>query len=112
MKRNYLLFLVIILITGIFLSSCSPKKASSSNEAIDISKDIATAQEKADYLMGQAKAFYNSKQFQEAVDITQYVLRFVDTESQEAKDLLEKAKKELEAAAKGAVNDVKKSIGF
>jgi len=109
MKR--LFFAIIIL--GVLFAGCAQEKATSSKEAIDTAKSMETAEQKADYLIKQAKAFYDSKEFQQAVDIAQYVLRYVDKDSQEAKNLLEKAKEALAQAAKGAVEDVKQKLpGF
>jgi hypothetical protein len=103
MKGIFTSLLVAILIVSVSLTGCGAKKAESSKEAIDMAKTMETAQEKANYLIGQAKAFYNSKEFQDAVDVAQYVLRYVDKDSQQAKDLVEKAKAQLTSAAKGAL---------
>ena len=74
---------------------------------------METTEQKADYLLKQANAFYNSKEFQEAVNTAQYILRYLDKDSQQAKDLLQKAKEALASAAKGAVEDVKQKFeGF
>jgi len=94
------------------LVGCGPQKEESSAAAITAAKAMETAQEKVNYLMGQAKAFYNSKDFQGTVDIAQYVLRYLDKDSQAAKTLLEKAKEALASAAKAAASDVKKKMGF
>jgi len=101
------------LVFGLVLAGCGPKKTTSSNEAIETAKSMETLEEKANYLIGQAKALYNSKEFQEAVDIAQYILRYLDKDSLKAKDLLEKAKNALVSQAQGAVEDVKKKLpGF
>ena len=106
-------FLLTLIAVSLVLSGCAQQKAASSSEAIEIAKAMETVQQKADYLIQQAKAFYSSKEFQQAVDVAQYVLRYVDKDSQEAKDLLTKAKDALAAAAKGAVEDVKQKLpGF
>ncbi|MFC1667723.1 hypothetical protein ACFL0P_07715 [Candidatus Omnitrophota bacterium] len=100
------------LIFGLALAGCGQAKQESSSAAINVAKGMETVEEKAQYLVGQAKAFYSSKEFQGAVDIAQYILRYVDRDSQEAKALLDKAKSALESAAKAAVGDAKKSFGF
>ena len=110
MSKLFIVMLAGCLVVALTLAGCGEKKVASSNEAIQTAKSMETAQEKVDYLIGQAKAFYNSKEFQGAVDIAQYILRYVDKDSQAAKDLLEKAKNQLTAAAKGAVEDVKKGL--
>lgn len=113
MKKNFILIMVLSLVFGLILTGCGAKKAESSREAISTAKTMETSEEKISYLVGQAKAFYNSKEFQGAVDIAQYLLRYVDKDSQAAKDLLQKAKDALTAQAKSAVEDAKKKIsGF
>ena len=111
MNKLFVMVLAGCLILSVSLVGCGQKKTASSNEAIQVAKSMETTKEKVDYLIGQAKAFYSSKGFQEAVDITQYVLRYLDKDSQAAKDLLEKAKNQLTAAAKGVVEDIKKGLG-
>jgi len=114
MTRLLTIILVGCLVLGLGISGCAQKKAASSTEAIEISKSMETVEQKANYLIGQAKAFYNSRNFQEAVDIAQYVLRAVDKDSQEAKSLLEKAKEALVAktreVADKTTEDMKKKM--
>jgi len=98
--------IALILITSLSIVGCGPKKEESSKAAIEVAKTMETLEEKANYLVGQAKAFYNSKQFQDSIDAAKYVLRYLDKESQAAKDLLEKAKEALAAKAQ----DAKKAI--
>lgn len=113
--KNFFGVVVLGLVLVQVLGGCTQSKASSSQEAIQQSKTLQTVEEKAKYLIGQAKAFYNSKEFQGAVDIAQHILRYVDKESGQAKDLLEKAKQALIAkaqeAAGSATTDIKKKIG-
>ncbi len=106
MRKLLLLGLVICLSCGIFLSAGCAKNSGSVSEAIQNSQSLKTVQEKANYLIGQAQAFYNSKEFQKAVETAQYVLNNLDKNSQVAKDLIEKAKAQLQAAAQKAVGDV------
>ena len=113
MKKVLLVTLVLGLFSGLLLVGCAQEKAESSKEAIATAKAMETAEQKAAYLIQQAKAFYNSKDFQEAVNTAQYILRSVDKDSQAAKDLLQKAKDALASAAKAAVEDAKKKLpGF
>ncbi|MCK4859218.1 MAG: hypothetical protein KAS87_01530 [Candidatus Omnitrophica bacterium] len=111
MKNLFFTTIVLGLFLSLVLVGCGEKKVASSNEAIQTAKSMETTQEKVDYLTKQAKAFYNSKEFQQAVDIAQYILRYVDKDSQAAKDLLEKAKDALASQVKGAAEDVKKRLG-
>ena len=109
-RRMGVLFLVVVVLS-LGLSGCGPKKAASSSEAISASNVMKTVEEKTNYLVSQAKTFYNSKDFQGAIDIAQHILAYVDKDSQEAKDLLMKAKDALEAKARAAAEDLKNKIG-
>jgi hypothetical protein len=111
MKKGLVAVIVVGLVVGFVLVGCGPKKAGSSSEAISASKAMETVKEKTDYLIAQAKTFYNSKDFQGAIDIAQNVLSTLDKDSAAAKDLLAKAKSALEAKAKSAVEDVKGALG-
>lgn len=112
MKRSLHVILACFLVVSA-ASGCGTQKAESSSAAIQESKAMQTTQEKADYLIAQAKAFYNSKQFQDAVNTAQHVLRYLDSESQAAKDLLEKAKDQITAKAQGMLDEAKKGFsGF
>jgi hypothetical protein len=105
MKKILLLALVISLGFGVLLSVGCAKKAASVSEAVQNSQALKTIEEKANYLIQQANAFYNSKEFQKAVETAQYVLSNLDKNSQSAKDLIEKAKAQLQSAASKAVGD-------
>ena len=109
--KNLLIFVIagVVLFTLAFVG-CSKPKASSSNEAINTSKSMETSEQKVSYLIGQAKSFYNSKDFQQAVDTAQHILTYLDKESQEAKDLLTKAKEALVAKAKEAVGSATEGV--
>jgi uncharacterized protein YpiB (UPF0302 family) len=111
MKKGIMTVMAICLAAGLTLAGCGAGKAGSSQEAIANTKTMDTAQAKADYLIGQAKAFYASEDFQNAVNAAQYVLQYLDKDSQAAKSLLEKAKTDLAAQAKKAAADLQKSFG-
>lgn len=110
MKRLLLLAIVVGLGFGLLLNCGCTKKAASSSEAIQNAQALKTVQEKVDYLMNQAEAFYNSKEFQQAIKTAQYVLSNLDRNSQAAKDLIERAKAQLQAAAQKAAGDVSKKL--
>ena len=101
-------------ILGLFLlvtvAGCGQKKAASSEEAIANAGAMETTQEKVDYLIGQAEVFYNSKQYKDAVESAQYILRNLEKDSEEAEKILAKAKTELGSAVEGAMKDVKKGL--
>ncbi|MDD5454697.1 MAG: hypothetical protein PHW62_04280, partial [Candidatus Ratteibacteria bacterium] len=65
MKKYMAVFTVICLMFALGLRGCS-KKAESSSNAIEKSKSMKTTEEQINYLIGQANAFYNSKDFQNA----------------------------------------------
>jgi len=104
MKVAAIVVMVCFLTLGSGLIGCSQQKADSSSAAIQAAKAMETAEQKVDYLIGQAKSFYNSKEFQNAIDTAQYILTQLDKDSQTAKSLLEKAKDALAAKAKEAVD--------
>ena len=94
-----------------FISGCGAKKEESSKAAIEKSKSLATVEEQVNYLESQANAFYKSKEYQEAINITQYVINNLDKEANDAKELLEKSteglKKDAENVAKDVTNKIK-----
>jgi hypothetical protein len=106
MKTALIIGVVLCFSFSVFLSAGCTKKAGSASEAIQNSQALKTVQEKADYLIKQAQGFYNSKEFQKAIETAQYVLSNLDKNFQPAKDLIEKAKTQLQAAAQKAVGDV------
>jgi len=74
-------------------------------------KVLSGTAEKVSFLLAKANEFYNSEQFQKAIDAAQYVLQYLDADSQEAKDLLAKAKDALVAAASDKLEEAKTGIG-
>ncbi len=94
----------------LFAGAGCTQKAASVSEVIQVAQSLPTVQAKADYMMKQAEAFYNSKEFQQAIDIAQYVLSKVDSNSAQAKDLIAKAKSSLQAAAQKAAGDVSNKL--
>jgi len=113
MRKIGIVMLAFSLACGLMFYGCSgAPKSESSREAIDVAKKMQDTQEKVNYLIGQAKAFYNSQEFQDAINTAQYILTYLDKNSTAAKNLLEKAKQALADKAKGAVDDARKNIGF
>lgn len=111
MRKHFLCAFVFCLILTFALPGYGAKKAASGQEAIEQSITLATAQKKAAYLIQQAKAFYNLKDFQGTIAIAQYILTNVDKASQEAKNLLQKAKDTLEAIARQNADKLKEQFG-
>jgi hypothetical protein len=112
MGKRLIVLAVIVVCASMVLIGCGANKESSSQAAIQKSQTIATAQQKIDYLAGQAKAFINSKEFDQAVSVAQYILNNIDNNSQIARSLLEKAKTELAAQAKAKMAEAKSKLGF
>lgn len=112
MRRSIMSLLACFMVMGICLTGCGPEKAASSSEAIEQSRTMDTTQEQVDYLVRQGRAFYNSEEFQGAVDIAQHVLRHLDSDSQAARDLLELAREALEAQARSAMDQASAGLGF
>ena len=113
MTKRLLPVLIVGLSFCLIVAGCGPKKEASSRDAIEAAKSLETVKEQADYLIAQAKAFYGSKQFQDAIDAAQYVLRYLDKDSQAASDLIQKAKDALTKQAQSVVDDAKKKLeGF
>jgi biopolymer transport protein ExbB/TolQ len=110
MGKALLLAAIVCLSCGVLLSSGCTKKSGSVSEAIQSSQSLKTVQEKADYLIKQAEAFYNSKEFQQAIQTAQYILSNLDKNSQPAQDLIEKAKAQLQATAQKAAGDLKSKL--
>jgi hypothetical protein len=111
MRKFFTIILAATLVLSFAMVGCT-KKAASFQEAIKASEAMQTVQQKVDYLIGQANAFYNSKDFQSTVDVANYVLQKLDKNSQQAQDLLQKAKSQIQAAVKSGVTDVKSKFGI
>lgn len=110
MKKIFLASVVCCFFVGMFFNVGCTKVASSANEAIQNAQALPTIKEKADYLVKQAEAFYNSKEFKQAIDVAQYVLSNLDKNSQPAQSLIEKAKAQLQAAAQKAITDASNKL--
>ncbi len=92
------------------LQGCSQQKAASSQDAIQQSQNIKTLDEQVKYLVSQANTFVNSKNFEEGIKISQHILQNLDSNSSEAKTILEKAKAELKKLAEQKVAEVKSDL--
>jgi len=97
MRKSWVVVVAAALVLSLALAGCA-KKAASSQEAISNTRTMQTLQEKVNYLVAQAKAFYSSREYQQAIDVAQYILARLDNTSAQAKDILEKAKEQLAAA--------------
>ena len=111
MAKTLSALLIICLAFGLLITGCGPKKEASSAAAIDVAKTMETVQQKAEYLMAQAKAFYNSKEYDEAIKSAQYILRYLDKDSSAAREMIQKAQDAITAQAKAAAEELKKKLG-
>ncbi len=113
MKMRGAVALVVVagMVVGSLVAGCA-QQAKSASEAIEHAKTLATPQAQADYLVGQARAFMNSKEYQEATQAVQYVLSSIDANSKAAAELLEQIQQKLAGGAQKAVGDAKKQLGF
>lgn len=75
-------------------------------EAIAEADELSTTEEKISLLLERANAFVSTEQFQEAVDIAQYILDSLDADSPEAQDLLSMAQAKLMEVAEDTVEDM------
>ena len=57
--------MILGILTSIFVVYGCTKKAASSQEAIESAKALPTMEQKWKYLVNQAEAFYNSKEYKE-----------------------------------------------
>lgn len=110
MKKILFVSLALCFLVGMLVNAGCTKAASSANEAIQSAQALPTIKEKTDYLVKQAEAFYNSKEFQQAIQVAQYVLSNLDQNSQPAQSLIEKAKVQLQAAAQKAITDASNKL--
>jgi hypothetical protein len=110
MKKALLLGIFVCLSFGMFLSAGCAQKSGSASEAIQNLQALKTVQEKVNYMITQAQAFYNSKQYQETINAAQYILNKLDSNSQVAKNMIEKAKTQLQAAAQKTVGDMSNKL--
>ncbi len=96
--------LAIALLMGMSCVVCAGAvEPMSAADAIKNAQTLNTIKEKADFIMQKAQALYESKQFQQAIQAAQYVLANLDKNSTSAKDLIAKAKAQLQSSAQTAM---------
>ena len=94
-----------VLALAVILPGCA-KKAESPEAAIKKAQSMSSVDDQVDYLTEQAKLFCDSKEYKEAVTLSQHVLTQLDAESEDAQEILEDAKKELSSAVGGALKKI------
>ena len=91
MRLDILLSWALCLQIALFLPACSPKqsavmkKAASVQEAIEFSQSLDKVSWKTNYLIGQAKAFYQAKDYRASAIISRYILDNIDSDNRQAK---------------------------
>lgn len=91
MRKFAVIIMALCLVVNFSLAGCGAKKADTGTDAIEQAKTMKTVDQKKEYLLDQAQAFINAREFQYAIDVIQYTLKNVDANSEEAKKLLSKA---------------------
>ena len=110
--KNTVRIAVFLMCASLTFAGCAQQpKAANASQAIEQSKSMKTVEEQAKYLVGQANAFVNSKDFDQAIQTAKYVLSNLNANSQEAKDVLEKATEEMKKMAMQKAEEMKKSLG-
>jgi hypothetical protein len=95
MRSILLVATALCLVVSFTLVGCGPQKAASGTEAIETAKTMRNVNEQAKYLIAQARSFIKAEEFQYAIDVLQYDLKYLDKDSPEAKELLRKAQDAL-----------------
>lgn len=103
---SYAAFLMLA-VTG---CSQQQKAAATPQDAIQQSTALQTVDEQAKYLISQANNFLNSKQYDDAITLAKHVLAKLDSNSQEAKSLLEKATAEMKKMAEQKIAETKSDL--
>jgi hypothetical protein len=110
MKRSLIGILAILLAVSFSLVGCGPKKVNTSQEAIKIAQGMETPEKKINYLMAQANAFFKEKDFQEAINISQYILWNLDSNSEAAKKMMRTAQDAMAVEVQMKAEALKKQI--
>jgi len=100
LKKNVTSLVAMALALTLSLMGCAQQpKSANSNDAVQQSKQLKSTEEQVKFLISEANAFINSEKIDEAVKTSQYILSKLDSNSSEAKSILEKAKAGREAGS-------------
>jgi len=110
MKKVTIALVIVCIAFSMAVVGCGPKKAETPKEAIETSKTMDATKARENYLVAQAKAFYNAKDYKGAVELSKYVINFVDKNSVAAQDILQKAQEDLRAQMQQAANELKQKF--
>ncbi len=106
------LWLAAVAMAGVWVLAGCSQQAASASEAIQHAKTLQTPKQQTDYLVGQARAFVKSEDYQEMIKTAQYVLSSVDAHSHAAINLLKQAKTKLAADTQAILDDTKQPVGL
>ncbi len=106
-RNGFVFVLCLGLLTAVW--GCT-QKAENAQAAIEQSEQHATVDAKVDYLVGQANAFLNSDEFNEAIKTAQHILRNLDQDSQTAQGIIEKARAALEQEVGKTAEEMKNKL--
>lgn len=110
MVRFRYFILLVILFLSPSIMGCEENKLPSVTQVIDQSKFEGAQEKQVDYLIQEARKFYDSKEYKEALELAQYTLTYLDQHSQQALDLIQKIKDQLSVVASSAAQDIRKML--
>jgi hypothetical protein len=94
MKRSVLTLWGAIFFSILIFSGCG-KPPETAAEAIQVSRKSTDPEVQADYLVAQARLFYDDKKYKEAEATTNYIINNLDKTNAAAKQILSQARMQL-----------------
>ena len=111
MKNTQLIIGVVCAMLVVSVYGCNSKpKAKNANEAVAQSKNMPDVKAQADYLVSEAKAFLNSKQYDEAMKTAQYIASNFQESAAEAQKIIEQSAQELQKEASAKMDEMKQNL--
>lgn len=111
MKSNKFVALFTCLVFVAAMAGCSQQpKSANSGDAIQQSKSLKDVEAQVKYLVSEANAYISSEKFDEAVTIAKHVLSQLDSNSAEAKSIIEKAQAQIKALAEKKAEEAKAAL--
>lgn len=112
MKRLTLLLAAFVIVAATLVGCAQAPKSANSSEAIDYAKTLEGVEAQAKFLLKEAEAFVNSKQYDEAIKAAKYVISTYESEADAAKKILEDAQAELKKLAEAKADELKAKMGL
>lgn len=110
MNNSLRSILMISFIVSLAAFGCG-QQVQSSQEAIELSKTKGIVEVQVQYLVKQANSFINSDNFEDGISTAKYILSKLDSNSTEAKSIIEKAQAELRRLGEQKVKEFKSKMG-